>query len=73
MLELCYELSQRRVCQVLEFSRSSYRYCSIADEQAALRIRLRDLAYARVSYGYRRGHILLQREGWKVNDKRKAA
>ena len=70
MLELCYELSQRRVCQVLEFSRSSYRYCSIADEQAALRIRLRDLAYARVSYGYRRLHILLQREGWKVNHKR---
>ena len=70
MLELCYELSQRRVCQVLEFSRSSYHYRSIADEQAALRIRLRDLAYARVSYGYRRLHVLLQREGWKVNHKR---
>ncbi len=70
MLELCYEVSQRRGCQVLEFSRSSYRYRSIADEQAALRIRLRDLAYARVSYGYRRLHVLLQREGWQVNHKR---
>ena len=70
MLELCYEVSQRRVCQVLEFSRSSYFYHSIADEQAALKIRIRDLAYARVSYGYRRIHILLQREGWQVNHKR---
>jgi len=42
----------------------------VADEQAALRIRLRDLAQARVSYGYRRLHIMLLREGWKVNHKR---
>jgi putative transposase len=35
-----------------------------------LRIRLRDLAQVRVSYGYRRLHVLLQREGWKVNHKR---
>jgi putative transposase len=42
----------------------------VADEQAALRIRLRDLAYARASYGYRRLHVLLQREGWRVNHKR---
>ena len=35
-----------------------------------MRIRSRDLAQARVSYGYRRLHILLQREGWKVNHKR---
>ena len=40
------------------------------DEQAALRIRIRDLAMARVSYGYQRIHVLLQREGWKVNHKR---
>jgi putative transposase len=42
----------------------------VADEQAALRIRLKDLAQARVSYGYRRLHVLLQREGWAVNHKR---
>ena len=33
-------------------------------------MRLRDLAQARVSNGYRRLHILLQREGWAVNHKR---
>jgi putative transposase len=35
-----------------------------------LRIRIRDLALARVSYGYLRIHVLLLREGWKVNRKR---
>jgi len=43
---------------------------SAAPEQAVLRMRIRDLAAARVSYGYRRLHVLLLREGWKVNHKR---
>jgi putative transposase len=55
---------------VLQLGRSTYQYCSRKDEQAALRIRIRDLAQARVSYGYQRIHVLLQREGWKVNHKR---
>lgn len=63
-------MSERRVCGVLSFQRSTCRYRSVADGQAALRIRLRDLAQARVSYGYRRLHILLRREGWQVNHKR---
>ena len=33
-------------------------------------MRLKDLAAARVRYGYRRLHILLRREGWPVNHKR---
>ena len=32
--------------------------------------RLRQLAEQRRRWGYRRLHILLQREGWKVNSKR---
>ena len=67
---MAYGTSQRRACKTLLFQRSSCRYYSVADEQAALRIRLRDLASSRVSYGYRRLHILLQREGWQVNHKR---
>jgi putative transposase len=51
-------------------ARSSYRYRSAAADQTALRLRLRDLAAARVRYGYRRLHILLRREGWRVNHKR---
>ena len=33
-------------------------------------MRIRGLAQARVSYGYRRIHVLLRREGWQVNHKR---
>ena len=54
----------------MDLSRTSCSYRSRADEQAALKVRIRDLAYARVSYGYRRIHVLLQREGWRINHKR---
>ena len=63
-------MSERRACEVLTLPRASHRYRSVADEQAALRMRIRDLAQARVSNGYRRLHVLLQREGWAVNHKR---
>ncbi|BEQ14169.1 transposase [Desulfoferula mesophila] len=69
-LEKVFKVSERRACQVLKFARSSHRYQSIADRQDELRMRLRDLAAVRVSYGYRRLHVLLRREGWLVNAKR---
>jgi putative transposase len=40
------------------------------DGQAGLRMRIKDIASARVRYGYRRIHMLLRREGWRVNHKR---
>jgi putative transposase len=46
------------------------RYRTRADQQVALRLRLKDLAAARVRWGYRRLHVLLGREGWKINHKR---
>jgi putative transposase len=68
-LQVGYTVSQRRACSVLRVARSTIRYQSIADDRAALRIRLRDLAASRVRYGYRRLHILLRREGHRVNAK----
>ncbi len=50
--------------------RSTFRYESIRDPLSALRTRLRELAEARVRYGYRRLTILLKREGWQVGHKR---
>ncbi len=50
--------------------RSSYYYRQHRDPQVELRVRLKDLAGARVRYGYRRLHALLVREGWSVNHKR---
>lgn len=68
-LQVAYQVSERRVCQILGHSRSTHRYQSRRDDRAALRIRLRDLAAARVGYGYQRLHVLLRREGWHVNKK----
>ena len=65
-----FRISERRACRVAGVPRLSWRYRSQARDQTALRLRLRDLAAARVRYGYRRLHVLLRREGWRVNHKR---
>jgi putative transposase len=65
-----FRVSERRACGLASVARSSYRYRSVAADQTALRLRLRDLAATRVRYGYRRLHVLLRREGWRVNHKR---
>jgi putative transposase len=65
-----FQVSERRACQAIGIQRSSYRYRSTARDQTALKMRIRDLAATRVRYGYRRLHVLLQREGWFVNHKR---
>ena len=69
-LRVVYRVSERRACEAGVFPRSTQRYRSNADPQALLRIRLKDLAAARIRYGYRRLHVLLRREGWQVNHKR---
>lgn len=69
-LEATYQVSERRACRAMGFNRASHRYQSVADPQVALRMRLRELAAARVGWGYERLHILLRREGWGVNHKR---
>ncbi len=69
-LQVGFQISERRACAVVGVSRSSHRYHSTAQDQTALRMRLRDLAATRVRYGYRRLHVLLRREGWQVNHKR---
>ena len=65
-----FQTSERRACAVLRFGRSTHRYRSRGDPQWFLRMRLRDLAQSRVFYGYRRLHILLLRDGWRINHKR---
>lgn len=62
--------SERCACEALQFHRSSYRHISTRDGQAALRMKIREIATARVRYGYRRIHVLLRRDGWEVNHKR---
>ena len=47
-LQVAYGVSERRACGVLSPRRDSHRYRSVADEQTALRRRIRDLAQARM-------------------------
>lgn len=63
-------LSERRACRLLELDRSSYRYEAVADGDAELRGKLLELARQKLRYGYRRLHVLLQRQGQAVNVKR---
>ncbi len=65
-----HEVSQRRACAALEVDRSSVRYVSRRGDDAELRTRIRDIASERRRFGYRRVHVLLQREGVQVNHKK---
>src|SRR5512147_50590 len=48
---------------------STHRYPSRKAPQTELRMRMRELATARIRYGYRKIRVLLNREGWKVGKK----
>ena len=50
--------------------RSSQRYRAKAEAAPGLKERLLELAAERRRFGYERLHLLLRREGWKVNHKR---
>jgi putative transposase len=65
-----HQVSERRACSVIGADRSSVRYRSIRPPDEALRSRLRELSSERRRFGYRRLHILLHREGWRVNHKK---
>jgi putative transposase len=65
-----HAISERRACRLVMLHRSVCRYRAHGRDDRALRLRLKELAYARPRYGYRRLTTLLQREGWLVNHKR---
>jgi putative transposase len=64
-----YEVSERRACALAMCTRSNYRYRSCLNPRTELRARIREIAHERVRYGYRRVHVLLEREGWNANHK----
>lgn len=66
-----YEVSERRICRVLERSRSSIRYRGRprADEPALTK-EIKRIARRFPRYGYRRAHAMLTRRGFTANIKR---
>lgn len=69
-LQTEFEMSERRACRVLGVCRATAQYRSRREPPTRLIERLRELATERPRWGYRRLHILLQREGVEVNHKR---
>jgi putative transposase len=63
-------MSERRACEAMGFARSSCRHRAEGKPEDVVRERLRALAFERPRFGYRRLHVLLQREGVTVNHKR---
>jgi len=66
----CYQLSTRAACGLIGLGRSSYYYKSKPKNDEALRLRIKEIAATRVRFGFQRIHVLLRREGWKVNRKK---
>jgi putative transposase len=65
-----WSVSIRRACRILMFDTSSYHYRSRRPRQAVLEDRIKEICQTRVRYGYRRVHVLLRREGWRINHKK---
>jgi putative transposase len=69
-MQASFGLSERRACGLVGVDRSTCRYRERRADWPALRERLRGLAAERRRFGYRRLHVLLRREGYRVNLKR---
>jgi len=66
-----FGVGARRACDLVKLNRSTwYRKSTARPFNNMLRERIKEIASARVRYGYRRIGVLLRREGHKVNDKR---
>lgn len=72
VVHACVEhgVSQRRACEVLKVDRSSVRYQSIRPDDAGLRVTMKQVATERRRFGYRRIHVMLQRQGIVMNQKK---
>jgi len=65
-----FGLSLRRACGLVGLWRSTQQYQSHRPDDRVLRQRLRELAEQRRRFGAPRLHVLLRREGWRVNHTR---
>jgi|TARA_B110000908_G_scaffold132041_1_gene155431 putative transposase len=62
-----HQVSQRRVCDVLQVDRSSMRYLSCRGDDAELRDAIKRVSRERRRFGCRRIHVMIAREGFEVN------
>jgi putative transposase len=65
-----YQVSERRACRLISLSRATHRYCQRPDRNNQIRTRLLALAEQKPRYGSPRLHVMLVRDGFKINHKR---
>lgn len=65
-----YRVSERRACRALRVHRALVRYASVKPDDAPVRRRLRELARDRPSFGAKRLHTMLRRDGLPINHKK---
>ena len=63
-------LSQRKSCQLVGLHRSVARYLCQKEDQDLVKAKMKEIAFARRRFGYRRIHLLLRRQGLEINHKR---
>lgn len=63
-------VSQRRACAILRIDRSSVRYQSTRADDSYLREAMKKVAAERRRFGYRRIHVMLERQGIRMNQKK---
>ena len=56
-------VSVRQACGAIGFDRSTFHFQFRRADQAVVAKRIREICEMRVRYGYRRVHVLLDREG----------
>lgn len=69
-MNLSSQYSISRICQVLEYARSSCYYQPVERDEQVLRDEIEEIAAEYPTYGYRRVTAQLRRQGLKVNSKR---
>jgi len=70
-IQKCYKISERRSCRLVGISQNSKRYKPVdKNKDVLITERLEALSARWKRYGYRRLHIMLQREGIWINHKK---
>lgn len=72
VIHLCaeYGVSERRACEVLRVDRSSVRYKCTRPDDGHLREAMKKVVAERRRFGYRRIHVMLERQGIRMNLKK---
>ena len=65
-----HSFSERRACALVGTYRSLLRYSSKKPEERAIVNQIKEIAYEKKRFGYRRIHIMLKRLGMKINHKK---